>query len=125
MSKITPDLIIKRGDRIPALKSVLEEYALNSETGKYEWRPIPDLASATSLQVFLASTDVTPAITVYGTVTVTNPATAAVEYAWADGDTNIAALYRVEVRITWPEGKLQTIPNQSYNWVLIEENLGT
>lgn len=47
-----------------------------------------------------------------------------VSYTWQPGDTSAAGDFQAEIQITWPSGKLQTFPADSYIQVIITKDLG-
>jgi hypothetical protein len=58
-----------------------------------------------------------------GAVTVIDAATGVVEYFWADGDTDTAALFLAEFEVTYG-GKPMTYPNNEFFRVLVVSDLG-
>lgn len=42
-----------------------------------------------------------------------------VQYQWADGDTDVPGPYDAEFKITFPDGSVESVPNDSYIEVLI------
>jgi len=108
-----PDRTLKKGDTYPPLIRALED----------EGGPL-NLSTATSVR-FLARKDNT---LIVATCTVTTIAaakatgfligtwadesiTAAVTWTIVTGDTSIAGTYKFEYEITWPNGKIETVPN--------------
>lgn len=55
--------------------------------------------------------------------TVTTPASGVVRYDWIAGDTNTAGLFRGELEVTFPSGKIETFPNRGYITLVIEEDV--
>lgn len=102
------DAVFKRGDTFRPLDAVL------SDTDG-----VIDLTVATQVEVLLRSAT----RLVHGICEVLDPVAGSVRYEWADGDTDYADEYQVEWEITWPGGKLDTVPNDSYKTVLIAEDL--
>ena len=45
------------------------------------------------------------------------------EYEWAEGDTDVAGDFRIEVEVTWPGGAPQTFPSGGYETVRITKDL--
>lgn len=102
---------IKRLDLLPLLRVQLMDPSGASA----------DLTGATV--VFnMATPDLVPKIA-RGAVTVIDAATGVVEYAWASGDTDTAALYLAEFEATY-SGKALTYPNNGYFRVMVGSDLG-
>ena len=58
-----------------------------------------------------------------GAMTVIDPLTGVVEYAWAEGDTDEAGDFLVEVEVDWGGGEFQSFPSKGYFSVTIEDDL--
>ena len=56
-------------------------------------------------------------------MTVIDPLTGVVEYAWAEGDTDEAGDFLVEVEVDWGGGEFQSFPSKGYFSVTIEDDL--
>jgi hypothetical protein len=110
------DLTIKRNDTFPYLRG----------QAKDEEGPM-DLTTADAIKVILSNgTSV-----IEGEVEVLDPPDAEGmnwQYKWAAGDTAEAGTYKTELEITWDEGttppEVETIPNSSYDEIVILEDLG-
>lgn len=103
------DLTIKQHDTYPPLTAALKTSGVAI-----------DLTTATAVKVILKGATVT----VTGTCTVTGASTGAVSYQWVTGDTAVADTYNGEFEVTWSDGKIETIPNDSYFTVVIKADLG-
>lgn len=55
--------------------------------------------------------------------TVVNPLTGDVRYDWAALDVSTPGLYRSEIEVTYPTGKIETFPNNDYITVNILADL--
>lgn len=113
---------IKRGDRAPALRLQL----LDATT------PV-NLTSATAVRLLLAND--AGALVVDEAMAVDSgqgdvPAPGATtgrgwcQYAWQVGDTDVAAVLRLEVEVTWADGTKQTFPPDSTALVYVSADLG-
>lgn len=47
-----------------------------------------------------------------------------VVYKWKTGETATVGLYRVEYEIRWTGGGIQSVPNENYDTIEIQEDLG-
>lgn len=104
------DLTIKRHDTWPPLGATLSD-----ENG-----PI-DLTTASQVLVLLKSSS----FLVDGTCTIDTPKTNGhVTYAWVAGDTANSGTYEAEFQIDWGSGRIETVPNDSYDTVTIMDDLG-
>ncbi len=93
------DLCIKRNDRRPSFRAVLE---LEGGTGL-------NLSGASNVH-FVRTDRTTGAVKVDGAVTVENATTGVVRYDWLPGDTDTSGYYDAEFRINFPDGTTQTVP---------------
>ena len=98
------DFNIKQGDTRPALLAQL--YEDSSEV---------DLTGAT-VKFHMGTSIDAPA-------TIREAATGKVKYQWAAGDTDTGGLFDFEFEVTFPDGRIETFPNDKHNTVLIYEAL--
>jgi hypothetical protein len=97
------------------------------------WPPLPfaladangpiNLATATNVK-FLAKMTQPVAATIHGDCVLVDPASGIGRYEWAAGDTAQPGSYRVEFEIDWGAGKIETIPNDNYDTLVVLEDLG-
>lgn len=118
-----PDYVIKAHDREPAIEAILEQW--DPEEGK--WVPI-DLSKAKSVRVLLRKKE-EPAAPVIATGEAEKEPGAVpgkVIYKWGKEDLNTPEDYDMEFKIVRGEGeeaKQQTVPNEDYYWLRVEEDL--
>lgn len=55
---------------------------------------------------------------------ITDPVNGLVQYQWQVGDTDTGGFFFAEWEVTLPSGRRATFPNDSFNSVLITEDLG-
>ena len=103
------DLTVKQHDTWPPVRATLSDAS----------GPI-DLTGATQIKLILKGATVT----ITGNCTVVSAPAGTVSYTWAAGDTAVAGDYQGEFEITWPGGKVETVPNDSYLAVTIKADLG-
>lgn len=122
------DLTLKRNDTREALRATLEQ--LDREeweaSGKESFAPI-DLTEAEDVRLFLYTTATEEGKerrVKTGTVDVVEAAEGKVEYQWEADDLAKAGSYSMEFEITWSDGTVQTVPNEGYYSLVIEEDLG-
>lgn len=89
--------------------------------------PMPiDLTDATSVKILMrrqGSTD-DDGPSVDAAMTVEDAVGGIVSYAWDAADTSATGIFDVEFEITWSDGGIETIPNESYKTVEIKDDLG-
>jgi hypothetical protein len=103
---------IKRNDTRPSFTATLVDAAGNAV----------DLSGAAAL--FLMRDPRTRALKVSGAMTIVDPAAGTVRYDWAAGDTDKAAVYQVEVQITFGDTTIETFPNGSHHRLEVVKDLG-
>lgn len=106
------ELTVKLGDTFPPVEAILE-----SSTGS-GFSPI-DLTEAKKV-LFLMKLGVT---VISGACTYPSPKTGNVIYKWKAGDTNTVGAYRLEWQIEWNSGGIESVPNEGYDSLEIQENL--
>jgi hypothetical protein len=101
-------LVVKQGDTFPGVETTLTDSkgAIN-------------LTEATSVK-FIAKSG---SHIIEGNCTIIEAGKGTVSYPWAEGDTGITGVYKVEYKITWKSGGIQSVPNQNYDEIEIEESL--
>lgn len=55
---------------------------------------------------------------------VNSPTSATITHNWVDGETDTTGVINIEVEATWPGGRPQTFPPDSYNIVNVMPDLG-
>lgn len=85
--------------------------------------PIP-LGDATEVLFIMRAAGETGAPKVNAEADITDAPNGEVTYTWATGDTDEAGEFEVEFQITWSDGGVQTVPNDSYFTVIVKEDLG-
>lgn len=83
-----------------------------------------DLTDATSVYFLMRPSgvgDVTP--TIRALCTIDDAVNGLVTYQWVTGDTDITDTYDVEFEIDWSDGTIQTVPNDGYMTVVVEDDL--
>lgn len=106
-----PDFALKRGDTVPALEATLTD-----QDG-----PI-NLTTATSVKLLAKSR--TDATTISGTCSIVSAAQGKISYTWVSGNTSAPGSYDMEFEITWGVGQIETVPNDTYLWLEIAQDLG-
>lgn len=104
-----PDRILKQHDLFPSLQATLSD-----DNG-----PI-DLSTATGVKLLMR----TGGTLVSGACTIVDARNGIVRYDWARGDTDTVGEYNVEFEITWPTALPETVPNDGYNSIEIQADLG-
>lgn len=107
------DLTVKRHDTWPPVKATLEE-------GEGVNRKPINLSGALKVTMWLKSTTGT---VIEAVATVIGATEGKIEYAWQAGDTATSGEYKVEFEIEWSAAHIQTVPNASYNSILIVDDL--
>lgn len=105
------DRILKQHDLFPPLQATLSD-----QNG-----PI-DLTTATAVKLLMKTTD--GRISVTGACAIVDAVNGVVRYQWVRGDTDNIGEYNVEFEITWPTALPETVPNDGYNLISIEADLG-
>jgi len=106
--------IIKQGDTAPAIKAQL----LDSDE-----QPV-DLTAVQDVRYFMRDRDqVIVNETMSGGVSVIDAQNGRVQYSWSDGDTDSPGQKISEFTVTYQSGKEETLPNQGYIYVVIEEDV--
>lgn len=103
---------IKRNDTSPAFTA-----ALLDSVGA----PV-NLAGAAAR--FLMRDPRTRVLVVDGAMTIVDEAAGTVRYDWVAGDTKKAAVYQVEVQVTFLDGTIETFPNGSHHRLEVLKDLG-
>jgi len=103
---------IKRNDTAPAFTATLLD---SSGT------PV-NLSGAAAR--FLMRNPRTRQIKVDAAATIVDAAAGKVRYDWAVGDTNRAAVYQVEIQITFSDSTVETFPNGSFHRLEVIKDLG-
>lgn len=112
MPDTTKDLIIKRNDTWPPVR-----FTLGDIHG-----PV-DLSTALGVKLLMKGNT----ILVTGMCTVDADQVANKgkgSYAWAVGDTALTDEYTLEFEVTWGDGTVTTFPNDKYQTVEIQDDLG-
>ena len=104
------DVTYKRGDNAPPITATLSDLD----------GPI-DLSSADAVRLRMKSDT---AIVEAGPVEITDAANGEIKYEWEADDLMFAGSYRGEWEITWSDGTIQTVPNDTYFAVDVLEDLG-
>jgi hypothetical protein len=114
----TADFVFKRHDTFPPLVRNLTQTINDVVTAV-------NLTTATTVKLIMTATltDGSTA-TVTGTCALTDATGGIVTYTWVTGDTIASGLYNAEYEITWNTGKIETIPNDGYFTVEIQDDLG-
>jgi hypothetical protein len=82
-----------------------------------------DLTDATGVVFKMRLADTTGAPQVEGAMEITTAASGRVTYEWEAGDTDTVGTYDVEYEITWTDGTTETVPNNSYDSVIVYDDL--
>lgn len=104
-----PDVTLKAHDTWPPLNATL-----STDTG-----PL-DLSTAATVKLLLKA----DSTLVSGVCTIVSASDGTVRYDWQTGDTATPGTYQCEFEITWATGKIETVPNDGYAAISIEEDLG-
>lgn len=106
---------IKQHDTQPVLQATLQQ-TISGATGGI------DLTAATSVKLLLrAALD---NVAVSRPAIITTPAMGVVTVNWQAADTATADVFNAEFEITWANGGIQTVPNDSYFTVEVKADLG-
>jgi len=106
------DLILKAHDTYPPLNVVLSDQngAIN-------------LATASQVKLIMKNTGIATQVLVTGTMAIASAAGGNVTYAWRAADTSWPDLYNVEFEIAWTAGGIETVPNDIYRQIQINQDL--
>lgn len=107
------DFSIKQNDTAPSLEATLTD--LDGSI---------DLTTATKVRLLLRGQRKTNPPTVAGDCIIVTPLTGEVKYVWVPADTIVADLYKGEFEIQWADGTISTVPNSSYFYIDILDDLG-
>ena len=105
------DFTIKQHDTWPALSATLSD-----QSG------LINLTTATTVKLILKTASGSATIT--GTCAIDDAVNGEVSYAWVSPDTDTVNSYNGEFEITWSNGKVTTVPNDTYFTVEIKADLG-
>jgi hypothetical protein len=112
--------IIKQNDTRPIYMAALKE-----NFGQIAEAPI-DLTNATAVYFIIRPREATdvqgPKLRALATIE--DAANGIVSYTWQVGDTDTTAVYDVEFEINWNDGGIETVPNDGYLTLTIEDDLG-
>ncbi len=103
---------IKRHDTAPAFTATLKDSA----------GAIVNLSGAAAL--FLMRDPRTRTLKVSAAMTIVDAAAGKVRYDWVAGDTDRAAVYQVEVQVTFSDATIETFPNGSTHRLEVLKDLG-
>jgi len=96
------DILIKRGDQLPAIQSVLSD-----STG------VVDLTNAT-VDFIWKLRNVTGHVPKTGSATVVDETNGIVKYSWAANDVSGAGMFNAEWQVTFSDNRTMTFPNNGY-----------
>ncbi len=102
---------IKQNDTVPSLRAALEN---GSGTAV-------DLTNATCNFHMRAIGSTT--VVVDGVAQIVNEATGIVQYNWVADDTDTVGSYQAEFEVTYPDGTIETFPNNGYIRVEITDDI--
>lgn len=108
---------IKSGDTRPAYLTDLTD-----DFGDPGAAPI-DLTLATEVNFLMRLHGSTGSPEIRSPMTIADAVNGTVQYAWQAGDTDTPGDYDVEFEITWSDGGIETVPNDSYNTVRVVDDL--
>jgi hypothetical protein len=109
---------IKQNDTRPAWSvPIKENYGESSEAAL-------DLTEAASVKFLMRQKNDTGAPKVDAAATIEDAEAGVVSYTWEAGDTDTAGNFDAEVEITWDDGGVETVPNDSYWDITILDDLG-
>ena len=102
---------IKQNDTVPSIRAALENGSgdavdLTNATCNFHMRP---LGSTT--------------ITVDASAQIVTEATGIVQYNWVADDTDTIGSYQAEFEVTYPDGTVETFPNNGYIRVEITDDI--
>lgn len=109
---------IKQNDTRPRYVATLLD-----NFGEPDQAPI-NLTNATSVKFLMRSTGNAGSPKVTAAAAITSAASGIVTYTWVAGDTDTIGEFDVEFEITWSDGGVETVPNDGYLSVVIEDDLG-
>lgn len=96
------DILIKRGDQLPAIQSVLSD-----STG------IVNLAGAT-VDFIWKLRNVTGHVPKTGSATIVDEDAGVVKYSWAANDVTGAGMFNAEWQVTFSDSRTMSFPNNGY-----------
>ena len=102
------DITFKQHDNWPPLDAVLSDAD----------GPM-NISGATVKLILVGKT-----VTITGNCSLVSETGGQVRYTWANGDLAVAGDYNGEFEITFPTGKIETVPNAGYFTLTIKEDLG-
>lgn len=82
-----------------------------------------DLTSATTVTFLMRKTGTTGTPKVSAVMTVVSAVDGRVQHDWGTTDTDTVGTYDVEFEIAWGDGTIETVPNDSYNTVIVVDDL--
>ena len=107
---------IKQNDTRPVYVTTLQD---NVDT-----TPVAiDLTNATGVKFKMRTHGSTGIPKVNQPMAFVNRANGQVSYTWTTGDTDTVGTYDVEFEITWNDGGIETVPNDSYKTVNVVDDL--
>ncbi len=104
---------LKRGDTDPPIQATLRQankkpVPLGGCTVRFIMRPAPGIDAP----LLAAAAEVL------------DEAAGKVRYQWVDGDTDVVGVYRAVWEVTFPTGRVRTVPTKGWIDVVIEDDLG-
>ena len=102
---------IKQNDTVPSLRAALENGSGDAV----------DLTNATCNFHMRAIGSTT--VVVDGVAQIVNEATGIVQYNWIADDTDTIGSYQAEFEVTYPDGTIETFPNNGYIRVEITDDI--
>jgi hypothetical protein len=107
----------KQHDTAPAyVADLADDFGLVSEA------PI-NLTSATSVRFLMRKNGQTGTPKVSSVMTVTDAANGRVQHNWGTADLDTVGTYDVEFEITWTDGTIETVPNDTYLTINVVDDL--
>lgn len=103
---------IKRNDTAPSFAATLKDSA----------GAVINLTGAAAL--FLMRDPRARTLKVSGAMVVVDASAGKVRYDWAVGDTDRAAVYQVEVQVTFSDATVETFPNGTHHRLEVVKDLG-
>ena len=102
---------IKQNDTVPSLRAALENGSgdavdLTNATCNFHMRPLGGTT-----------------ITVDASAQIVTEATGIVQYNWIAADTDTVGSYQAEFEVTYPDGTIETFPNNGYIRVEITDDI--
>lgn len=108
---------VKQHDTAPSyVVDLADEFGLPGET------PI-NLTTATSVKFLMRETGGTGAPKVTAAMTIVDAANGRVQHDWGATDTDTVGTFDIEFEITWSDGTIETVPNDSYLSVEVVDDL--